>query len=100
MNKVPVCIRDEYVISIEQYENYLWFHVTFHKWSAETKKKFSVDVDKVLDLLNGNVLALIKEDNKKLIKFAKSFNWQEKGQIMLKDGTNGYLYSPTSKGVK
>jgi hypothetical protein len=98
MSKVPVCIRDEYLISLEYFQDRVWFHVTFKKWSVETKKKFSVDVKTVLNLLNDNVLALVREDNTKLMKFAKSFDWHMKGQTMLKDGTKAYIYSP--KGGK
>jgi hypothetical protein len=38
-------------------------------------------------------MALIKEDNHKLTKFAKTFNWQSKGQIMLNDGSKGFIYA-------
>lgn len=100
MSKVPVCIRDEYIIALEYFEGHVWFHVTFLKWSKETKKKFSVDVDTVLNLLNNKVIALIREDNTKLMKFAKTFNWQSKGHTMLKDGTKAYIYAPTQKGDK
>jgi hypothetical protein len=39
------------------------------------------------------VAALIREDDTKLIRFAKSFGWIEKCQIILVDGSKAYIYA-------
>ena len=92
-SKVPVCIRTEYVMYLEFFDNFLWFHVDIHKWTSDIKKKFLTDLFKLEDLVSVPLMALITEDNHKLAKFAKTFNWQQKGQIMLNDGSKGFIYA-------
>jgi hypothetical protein len=91
--KVPVVIRGEYVMYLELFDNHLWFHTDILKWTADIKKKYKEDLNKLEDLVNVPLMALIKEDNHKLTKFAKTFNWQSKGQIMLNDGSKGFIYA-------
>ena len=94
MNKVPVCIRKEYIIFLEWFQGFVWLHTTVHHWTPQTKKNFLADLDAILHLLNNKVVALIPEDNTKLIKFATSVFWQPKGKIMLQNGKMGFIYSP------
>jgi hypothetical protein len=92
-SKVPVVIRDDYVMYLEFFDNYLWFHTDILKWTADVKKRYKEDLSKLEDLVSVPLMALIKEDNHKLTKFAKTFNWQSKGQIMLNDGSKGFIYA-------
>jgi len=91
--KVPVVIRGEYVMYLEFFDNHLWFHTDILKWTADVKKRYIEDLSKLEDLVSVPLMALIKEDNQKLAKFAKTFNWQSKGQIMLNDGSKGFIYA-------
>ena len=92
-NKVPVVLRDDYIMYLELFNNTLWFHTDIVKWTGEVKKRYKEDLSKLEDLVSVPLMALITEDNHKLAKFAKTFNWQSKGQIMLKDGSKGFIYA-------
>lgn len=76
----------------------LWFHTDIHRWTPQVKRDFSKSVDDLLELVGVDVVALIREDNQKLEKFAKTFQWINKGQINLVDGTKANVY--TSKRFK
>lgn len=92
-SKVPVVIRNDYVMYLEFFDNCLWFHTDILKWTSEVKKRYKEDLSKLEDLVSVPLMALIKEDNHKLAKFAKTFNWHSKGQIMLNDGSKGFIYA-------
>lgn len=92
-SKVPVVIRGDYVMYLELFDNLLWFHTDIMRWTSEVKKRYKEDLSKLEDLVSIPLMALIKEDNHKLAKFAKTFNWQQKGQIMLNDGSKGFIYA-------
>lgn len=92
-SKVPVVIRGDYVMYLEFFDNYLWFHIDIFKWSASVKKSCSRDLSKLKELTSVPLMALITEDNKKLKKFAECFKWHQKGQIMLNNGSKGYIYT-------
>ena len=91
-------IRKDYVIYLELSHDNLWFHTDIHRWTPQVKRDFSKSVDDLLELVGVDVVALIREDNQKLEKFAKTFQWVNKGQINLIDGTKGSVY--TSKRFK
>jgi hypothetical protein len=93
-----VVIRKDYVIYLELSHDNLWFHTDIHRWTPQVKRDFSKSVDDLLELVGVDVVALIREDNQKLEKFAKTFQWVNKGQINLIDGTKGSVY--TSKRFK
>jgi hypothetical protein len=93
VNKVPVVIRKDYVIYLELFHDNLWFHTDIHRWTPQVKRDFSKSVDDLLELVGVDVVALIREDNPKLEKFAKTFQWTNKGQINLIDGTQANVYT-------
>jgi len=97
-NKVPVCIRKDYVIFIEWFSNHPWLHVTVRTWSPQIKKAFLKDLQTVFELLNYSVLALVPDDNKKLNKFAHLIGLQLKTTLVQKDGKFGHIF--ISKGAK
>lgn len=91
--KVPVCVRKEYVMYFEYFNGNVWFHTDIFRWTGEVKRRYSEDVDCLLGLVNLPVLALIREDDMKLKKFAESFGWLEKCQTSLVDGSMAYIYA-------
>jgi hypothetical protein len=95
--KVPVVLRKDYVIYLELFQNNLWFHTDIYRWTPQVKRDFSKSVDCLLELVGVDVVALIREDNKKLEKFAKTFQWTHKGQINLLDGTRAAVYTSRKK---
>ena len=82
---------------LELFDNCLWFHTDIVKWTAHIKKCYKKDLNTLEDLVSIPLMALITEDNHKLAKFAKTFNWQSKGQIMLNNGSKGFIYASQHK---
>lgn len=97
-NKVPVVLRDEYTMYLELFDNLLWFHADVHKWTVEIKKRFESDLRDLERLVGIALVALIRDDDVRLKKFAKMVNWQEKGQVMLLDGSVAFIYASARKG--
>ncbi len=91
--KTPVVIRKDYVIYLELFDNLLWFHTDVFKWSAEIKKRYRLDLAKLEDLVNMPLLAVVDVTNNKLTKFAKSFGWVVKGQMVLNNGNKALIYA-------
>ena len=85
--KTPVCIRDKYVLYLEWWGNHLWFHTDVFSWNKNVKKHFVEDLNSVQSLLPLPLLALVKEDDKKLHKFGKVLGWKPSNQIILNDGS-------------
>jgi hypothetical protein len=91
--KVPVCIRKYYIFYLEFFEGLLWFHIDIKRWSAGVKKNCQSDFALIEDLIGKPIVALIREDDIKLARFAKSFGWSEKCQITLLDGSKAFIYA-------
>lgn len=88
-----MCIREDYTFYLEFFEGLLWFHTDVKKWSAEVKNKFKKDIALMENLIGKPIYALIREDDIKLARFAKSFGWSEKCQISLLDGSKAFIYA-------
>jgi hypothetical protein len=91
--KVPVCVRQEYIMYFEYWNDNIWFHTSTVRWTGDIKKRYKKDVNQLLELVDCPVLALIREEDTKLKKFAESFGWIEKCQIVLVDGSRAYIYA-------
>lgn len=90
--KVPVVLRDDYIMYLERYDDLLWFHTDVRKWTAEVKHRYLGDFGKLLDLVNMPLLAFINKDNIKLAKFAKTIGFSKKDTIMKDNQVTGYIY--------
>jgi hypothetical protein len=90
--KIPVVIRDNYVMYIEYYSNMLWFHTDVFKWTSEVKKKYLEELNLLQYLVSTPLVALIEEDNTKLAKFAKSIGFKMEQPLKLNNGKLGYIY--------
>lgn len=91
--KIPILERPEYTMYLETYEKYDWFHTDVMKWTAEIKKKYIEDLNKLQEELSPFIVALIREDNTKLVKFAKSINFKYETTIKGLDNMNHHIYS-------
>jgi hypothetical protein len=91
--KVPICIRKDYIIYLEFFDGFLWLHVDIKKWSGEIKKNYMKDFSIISNLVGKPIYALIREDDIKLARFAKSLGWSEKCQITLLDGSKAFIYA-------
>jgi hypothetical protein len=90
--KVPVCIRKDYTVYLELFDNLLWIHVDVKQWSARVKREGQRDFVLIQSLIGKPIVALVREDDIKLLRFAKSFGWLEKCQIVLLDGSKAFIY--------
>lgn len=91
--KIPILERPEYTMYLETYEKYDWFHTDVMKWTAQIKKKYIEDLNKLQEELSPFIVALIREDNTKLVKFAKSINFKYETTIKGLDNMNHHIYS-------
>lgn len=90
--KVPVCIRKDYTVYLEFFDNLLWIHVDVKRWSARVKRDGQRDFVLIQSLIGKPIVALVREDDIKLLRFARSFGWLEKCQIVLLDGSKAFIY--------
>jgi hypothetical protein len=91
--KVPVCIREDYTVYLEFFKGNLWIHVEIRRWSAGVKKDCLKNIALIENLIGKPIVALIREEDIKLVRFAKSFGWSEKCQISLLDGSKASIYT-------
>jgi hypothetical protein len=91
--KVPVLERPEYIMYLETHQKYNWFHTDVHKWTAEIKKQYIEDLQGLQLKLSPFIVALVREDNKKLEKFAKSIGFEYETTIKGLDNMKHHIYS-------
>ena len=90
--KVPIIERPEYTMYLETYEKYNWFHTDVKKWTAKIKKQYLEDLNSLQKELSPFIVSLIREDNTKLVKFAKSINFKYETTIKGLDNMNHHIY--------
>lgn len=91
--KTPVCIKPEYVMYLEWFDGWLWFHTDVNKWTAKIKKNFLEDLATVQSLLPLPLLAFIEEEKTQLAKFAKSINFKKQDTVVSKEGKKAFIYA-------
>ena len=97
--KVPVCVRGEYIMYFEYWDDKIWFHTDVFKWTSEIKRRYMKDMNQLFALVGCQVAALIRAEDTKLKRFAESIGFTEKCQIVLVDGSKAYIYvSKRNKG--
>lgn len=92
-SKCPVCVREEYTMSLEYYSNFIWFHSDVFKWTPEVKRKYVKDLNTIQSLLPIPIKAISPETNTKLLKFGESLGWEKEGEVILNDGSKTLIYS-------
>jgi hypothetical protein len=90
--KVPVVIRDNYVMYLEFYENLIWFHTDVKKWNSKVKKQFLEDLNLLQYLVNVPLMAYVEDSNTKLAKFAQLINFEKDTNIMLENGEKATIF--------
>ena len=83
---------------LEFYQDLLWFHSDVHKWSNEVKKNYLKDLDTLQDLVEVPLVALVEEDNYKLMKFGKITGWTVMNKLNLNNGKVGLVYTRSKNG--
>lgn len=91
-SKVPVVVRDDYVMYLEFSYNLLWFHTDVKRWTSKIKVKYTEDLNLLHYLTGIPIVAMVKEDNIKLAKFGKLTGWEKKQDTVLNSGEKAYIY--------
>lgn len=92
LSKVPVVVREDYIMYLELFDNLLWFHTDVFKWSPQVKLKFTEDLNLLHYLVGVPIVALVDEDNTKLAKFGEKTGWFKDQEIMTKENKKAYIY--------
>lgn len=90
--KVPVVLRENYIMYLELFDDLLWFHTDVKKWTIEIKRNFQSDLYRLLDLVGMPLVAFVQKDNKKLAKFGETLGWTKKETVMKDNQVTGYIY--------
>lgn len=80
-------------MSLEYFSHWIWFHTDVFKWTPEVKRKYVADLNTIQSLLPLPLIALVKEDNKKLAKFGESLGWKKEKEMILTDGSKAFIYN-------
>jgi hypothetical protein len=91
--KVPVCIRDNYVIYLEWYDGWLWAHTDVFKWSGQIKKIFLKDLTSVQSLLPLPLLVFVEEEKTQLIKFVEKLKFKKQDTKVSPEGKKAFIYA-------
>ena len=94
MVKFPVVQRPEYIMYLEYAHDMFWLHTDVWKWTSEVKKDFVQNLDRLQDLLNVPIYALI--DNDKLEKFSKTIGFKF---FSLLEGIDNNVYKVYSRSL-
>ena len=94
MVKFPVVQRPEYVMYLEYAHDMFWLHTDVWKWTAEVKKDFVRNLDRLQDLLNVPIYGLV--DNEKLGKFGETIGFKF---FSLLEGIDNNVYKVYSRSL-
>lgn len=82
---VPVCIRPDYRIGLEQDSGCTFVHATVHHWSAAVARALRRDADLIMGLHGGPMFATSHQphggDPAKLAKFVRLFGFHFHCQV-------------------
>ena len=91
--KTPVVFRKDYVMYLEFFDNFLWFHTDVRKWSKTVKTKYVEDLNLLQHLTNIPLLALVEKQDTKLAKFGKTIGFKFKQPFLGQDNRMYHIYS-------
>ena len=91
--KVPVVLRDDYIMYLEFFEGMLWFHTDVRKWTSEIKVKYVEDLNILQYLTNSPLVAMVNQRDKKLSKFSKVIGFKYEQPFLGNDKQMYDIYS-------
>ena len=71
----------------------LWFHTDVFKWTPEVKKEYLKDLEVLQNLISVPLVAMLDEDNNKLIKFAEAIGFKHVQPFVGQDNIMYLIYS-------
>lgn len=74
--KVPVVIRNDYIIYLEQVEDSVFIHCDVFKWNKTTKKNLHDSLDTIVKLQGREIFALHKIGDTKHKKFLRMYGFK------------------------
>jgi hypothetical protein len=96
VSKVPVVIRNDYVMYLEWHDNVHWFHTDVFKWTPQVKVKFLEDLNLLSCLVGHPLYAFSLKENtavNKLIKFGTKLGWKHFKDVKLNNNKEAYIYT-------
>jgi hypothetical protein len=94
--KVPVVLKPEYTMYLEDFNRMLWFHTDVYNWNKTIKSKFIKDLDVLQSLVTIPLAALVDDSNKKLIKFSRVIGFVP---VEIANGADGKTYNILSRSL-
>lgn len=94
--KVPVVLKPEYTMYLEDFNRMLWFHTDVYSWNKSIKSKFIKDLDVLQSLVTIPLAALVDNDNKKLNKFSRVIGFVP---VEVTNGADGKTYNILSRSL-
>jgi hypothetical protein len=94
--KVPVVLKPEYTMYLEDFNRMLWFHTDVYSWNKTIKSKFITDLDVLQSLVTIPLAALVDDSNQKLIKFSRVIGFVP---VEITNGTDGKTYNILSRSL-
>jgi len=91
--KVPVVLRQDYIMYLELFEGMLWFHTDVHKWTVEIKAKYLEDLNILQYLVNCPLVAMVNQRDKKLGKFSRVIGFKYEQPFLGNDKQMYDIYS-------
>lgn len=85
--KAPVCIRRDYVIFLELFNDYLFIHSEVFNWNKKVKDNYNKDLDCLVSLNDVALLVYVPKDDLKLKKFVEI-----NGCTLVEDRDSAYIY--------
>jgi hypothetical protein len=74
--KVPVVIRNEYIIYLERVEDSVFIHCDVFKWNKTTKKNLHDSLDTIIKLQGREIFALHTIGDTKHKKFLRMYGFK------------------------
>lgn len=94
--KTPIVLKPNYTMSLENFNNMLWFHTDVYRWSKQIKHDFIKDLNTVQELITIPLAALVEDNNTKLMKFATLIGFTPVRNIT---GDDGKTYNILSRSL-
>lgn len=94
--KTPIVLKPNYTMSLENFNNMLWFHADVYRWSKQVKQEFIKDLNTVQELITIPLAALVEDSNKKLMKFATLIGFTPVNTVT---GDDGKTYNILSRSL-
>lgn len=94
--KTPIVLKPNYTMSLENFNNMLWFHTDVYRWSKQVKQEFIKDLNTVQELITIPLAALVEDNNQKLMKFATVIGFTPAHSVA---GDDGKTYNILSRSL-